>query len=171
MCFTTSKTTLLKDGPCSENGLYAGHAGKQVRYKYDVMITYYSFERLQKLNVCMSHQVTSEIIERLGLNHDREVVRWREEMLRYLNEEVWYYRKTKTLQDYMPGPNVQHCFDHTFEEDVEGLSISSTSTASISAPGYSPVVSESEMSQSSTGTEGDPDVQSIYEHQIRRESV
>ena len=95
----------------------------------------------------MSHQVTSEIIEWLGLNHDREVLRWREEMLRYLNEEVWYClynNTTKTLhKDYRPGPNVQHCVDHTFEEDVEGLSISSTSTASISAPGYSPVVSNS----------------------------
>ena len=57
----------------------------------------------------------------------------------------------------MPGPNV----DDTYVEDVEWSSISSTSTASISAPGYSSIVSESEMSQSSTGTEGDPDVQSI----------
>ena len=36
----------------------------------------------------MSHQVTTAIIEKLGLNHDEEVFRWREEMLGYLENDT-----------------------------------------------------------------------------------
>ena len=43
------------------------------------------FQRLQRLNVCMSHQVTSGLVDALGRDHDVKALQWREKLLAELN--------------------------------------------------------------------------------------
>ncbi|XP_065892721.1 uncharacterized protein [Dysidea avara] len=45
--------------------LYSGHASKQV------------FQRLQRLNLCLSHQVTVTLVKSLGEDFDNQVLKWR----------------------------------------------------------------------------------------------
>ena len=65
--------------------LYAGHAGKQVA-QCSVLILLYNiiytqvFQRL-RLNVCMSHQVTSGLVDALGRDHDAKALQWRKKLL------------------------------------------------------------------------------------------
>lgn len=42
------------------------------------------YQRLQKLNVCTSHQVTSGIVDRLGDKHDATLLQWRDALLTVL---------------------------------------------------------------------------------------
>ena len=39
------------------------------------------FERLQKLNICMSHQVTVSLLNTVGLGYDTRVFQWRDSLL------------------------------------------------------------------------------------------
>ena len=36
------------------------------------------FQCLQKLGVCMSHQITSSLVDSLGVKHDDVVIEWKE---------------------------------------------------------------------------------------------
>ncbi len=49
------------------------------------------YQRLQKVNVCMSHIVTCRLLESLGDGHDKLVLQWRDnliESLKKAHEEV-----------------------------------------------------------------------------------
>ena len=43
------------------------------------------FQRLQKINVCISHQTLNSIISKVGLKFDRKVIQWRGLLLGELN--------------------------------------------------------------------------------------
>ena len=43
------------------------------------------YQRLQKLNLCMSHQMTSSLITLVGSEHDKDVQQWRNTILTELD--------------------------------------------------------------------------------------
>lgn len=53
--------------------LYSGHANKQV------------FERLQKLNICVSHYTTIKLVNEIGSGHDSRVCQWRDSLCKGLD--------------------------------------------------------------------------------------
>lgn len=66
--------------------LYAGHSGKQVNLLYSypgyrVIATLQVFQRLQRLNLCMSHQLTSKLITTIGRGFDAKVYQWKHALL------------------------------------------------------------------------------------------
>ena len=54
------------------------------------------FDRLSKLNICVSHTATVLTLDKLGIDHDRKAKDWRDELSRqmptiltkYTNENV-----------------------------------------------------------------------------------
>jgi hypothetical protein len=48
--------------------LFSGHCSKQV------------YERLQKINLCVSHSTMYRMLEKLGIGHDSEVLKWKDEL-------------------------------------------------------------------------------------------
>ena len=82
--------------------LYASHSGKQVfrlwREKLFILFIKQVFQRLQKLNICMSHQSTITLVKQLGSNHDAKVVEWRDDMLQ--DAEVIHVVVATTKQYY-----------------------------------------------------------------------
>ena len=47
------------------------------------------FTRLQRLNLCVSHQATITFLTKIGESHDNEVVEWRNSLAIKLEEEVF----------------------------------------------------------------------------------
>lgn len=69
--------------------LYAGNADKQVMYmscKYNFLHFHFQvFNRLQKLNICMSHQTTIKLVDMLGSDFDSKVHQWRDSLISALD--------------------------------------------------------------------------------------
>lgn len=75
--------------------LYSGHSGKQVNNRYLVnqfiyILQCYTqvFQRLQKVNVCLSHQATTTLVNTLGSNHDKSVLQWRDTLADTLGDST-----------------------------------------------------------------------------------
>ena len=47
--------------------------------------------RLQKINLSMSHNVTTDLITHIGKEHDKQVIEWRDSLIRSLEDEVGIY--------------------------------------------------------------------------------
>ena len=129
--------------------LYAGHSGIQVYMKsvYRVMwdlyvgkLTLQVFQRLQKLNICMSHQASVTLVNKLGSDYDAKVIEWRESLLEGIEEVmqsncIYKYSYHNIFQDQLnqlPAEGLDDYFDSSCE---------SMSDESISAPSFSPISS------------------------------
>ena len=44
--------------------------------------------RLQKINLAMSHNVTTDLLARIGEGHDKQVLEWRDSIMKSLEHEV-----------------------------------------------------------------------------------
>ena len=72
--------------------LYAGHTGMQVwrlvvvKVKIIRVCQLYMqvYDRLQKLNCCMSHRATTRLLTKVGIGHDDEVKGWRDLLTEHL---------------------------------------------------------------------------------------
>lgn len=45
------------------------------------------FDRLNKLNLCVSHTATVSIVTALGKDHNKEVKKWRDEISQFIEDK------------------------------------------------------------------------------------
>ena len=45
------------------------------------------YERLQKLNICLSHQMTVKLVNTLGNNFDKKVLQWMDALAKFIGSE------------------------------------------------------------------------------------
>ena len=103
VCSVASEISVSQNVPCAEDRVIAAicwsfrQTGKHhirvfipVYIQYDLIMQV--FQRLQKLNICMSHQVTTTLVNTLGTNHDMAVLKWRDSLVESLgrSSEVSY---------------------------------------------------------------------------------
>ena len=76
--------------------LNAGHTSKQVNLlSGDILYLYFnnpyvymqSIDRLQKLMVCLSHKATIKAQDELGLQFDKDIIMWRDELVPIISED------------------------------------------------------------------------------------
>lgn len=56
------------------------------------------YNRLQKINICMSHQTVVRLIDQLGMDHDTDVKEWQSQLEQTLTRnltQVYIYMKLK----------------------------------------------------------------------------
>lgn len=65
--------------------LYSGQCSKQVTISFDVTMKCYThnfryYDRLQNINLCVSHSTMVRMLQGMGKDHDLKVLQWKEEL-------------------------------------------------------------------------------------------
>lgn len=80
--------------------LYASHSPKKVSFAYSHKCGYISkwFIHLQEVCLCLSHKSTVALVDKLGFEHDKSVIDWKNEIFEgllqvtaCLHVTVWCY--------------------------------------------------------------------------------